>query len=104
MTALAYICLFVGAWTLACSVLRLVDKLEGRGVKKTCRWHVIASQCSHWRGERTERCQWQMKRGERVAAVKILAALMPLQNFGNRNRKSAPRGYGFPRRATPSSE
>ena len=24
-------------------------------------------------GERTERCQWQMKRGERVAAVKILS-------------------------------
>ena len=42
MTALAYICLFVGAWTLACSVLRLVDKLEGRGVKKTCRWHVFS--------------------------------------------------------------
>lgn len=30
MTALAYICLFVGAWTLSCGVLRLVDKLEGR--------------------------------------------------------------------------
>ena len=45
------------------------------------------SQCAHWLrndrefykgcgragrcGERTERCQWQMKRGERVAAVKI---------------------------------
>ena len=50
MTALAYICLFVGAWTLSCGVLRLVDKLEGWGVKKTCRRHVIASQCSHWRG------------------------------------------------------
>ena len=35
------------------------------------------------------RCQRQMKHGERVAAVKILAALMPLQNFGNRNRESA---------------
>ena len=35
---------------------------------------VIASQCSHWRGERSERCQWQVKRGDRVAAVKILAA------------------------------
>ena len=35
---------------------------------------VIASQCSHWRGERSERCLWQMKRGERVAAVKILGA------------------------------
>ena len=30
MTALTYICLFVGAWTLASGVLRLVDKLEGR--------------------------------------------------------------------------
>ena len=28
MTALTYICLFVGAWRLACGVLRLVDKLE----------------------------------------------------------------------------
>ena len=28
--------------------------------------------CHCW--ERSERCQWQMKRGERVAAVKILAA------------------------------
>ncbi len=26
------------------------------------------------RGERAERCQWQMKRGERVAAVKISSA------------------------------
>ena len=32
---------------------------------------VIANQCAHWCGERAERCQWQMKRGERVAAVKI---------------------------------
>ena len=39
-------------------------------------------------GERAVRCQWQMKRGERVAAVTILAAFMPLQNCGNRNRKS----------------
>ena len=31
MTALTYICLIVGAWQLACGVLRLVDKLEGRG-------------------------------------------------------------------------
>lgn len=30
MTALKYICLFVGAWRLACGVLRLVDKLENR--------------------------------------------------------------------------
>ena len=26
------------------------------------------------KGERSERCQWQMQRGERVAAVKISAA------------------------------
>lgn len=31
MTVLTYICLIVGAWQLACGVLRLVDKLEGRG-------------------------------------------------------------------------
>ncbi len=42
MTALTYICLIVGAWRLACGVLRLVDRLEGRGVKKTCRWHVFS--------------------------------------------------------------
>ena len=30
MTALTYICLFVGAWRLACGVLRLGDKLENR--------------------------------------------------------------------------
>ena len=30
MTALTYICLFIGAWRLACGVLRLVDKLENR--------------------------------------------------------------------------
>lgn len=30
MTALTYICLIVGAWRLACGVLRLVDRLEGR--------------------------------------------------------------------------
>ncbi len=31
MTALTYICLIVGAWRLACGVLHLVDRLEGRG-------------------------------------------------------------------------
>ena len=36
---------------------------------------VIANQCAHWCGERTERCRWQMKRGERVAAVKISSAI-----------------------------
>ena len=30
MTALTYICLFVGAWRLACGVLSLSTKLEGR--------------------------------------------------------------------------
>lgn len=30
MTALTYICLFVGAWRLAWGVLWLVDKLEHR--------------------------------------------------------------------------
>ena len=30
MTALTYICLFVGAWRLACGILHLVDKLERR--------------------------------------------------------------------------
>ncbi len=37
--------------------------------------------------------QWQMKRGERVAAVKISAAFTPLRKFGYRkyrNRKSVP--------------
>ena len=33
---------------------------------------VFAYFCHCW--ERSERCQWQMKRGERVATVKILAA------------------------------
>ena len=42
MTALTYICLIIGAWRLACGLLRLVDRLEGRGVKKTCRWHVFS--------------------------------------------------------------
>ena len=34
MTALTYICLFVGAWRLACGVLRLVDKLEDHKVHR----------------------------------------------------------------------
>ena len=38
------------------------------------------------RGKRTERYLRQMKGGERVAAVKISAAFMPLRNFGHRNR------------------
>ena len=42
MTVLAYICLIAGAWQLAGCVMRLVDRLEGRGVKKTCRWHVFS--------------------------------------------------------------
>ena len=40
-------------------------------------------------GKRTERYLRQMKRGERVAAVKISAAQTPPKNFGNRNRIEA---------------
>ena len=48
------------------------------------------------KGERSERCQWQMKRGERVAAVKILAAQIPQQNFGHRSRSCrAKRDWGI---------
>ena len=36
------------------------------------------------------RCRWQIKHGERVAAVKISAAQMPLRNFGHRNRIMPP--------------
>ena len=39
-------------------------------------------------GRRAVRRQWQMKHGERVAAVKISVALIPLRNLGHRNRKS----------------
>ena len=35
---------------------------------------VIARQSADWRGERAVRCLWQMKHGERVAAVKISSA------------------------------
>ena len=35
--------------------------------------HVIANQRARWCGERIERCRWQKKRDERVAAVKILS-------------------------------
>ena len=34
--------------------------------------------------------QWQMKRSERVTAVKNSAVFTPLRNFGYRNRKSVP--------------
>ena len=50
------------------------------------------------RGERTERCQWQKKRGERVAAVKISSV----------RRKSAQKfwapqqGHPFPRLTFPA--
>ena len=48
---------------------------NGRRADRVVRpYIVIASQCSHWRGERAVRCRWQMKHGERVAAVKISAA------------------------------
>ena len=40
-------------------------------LKRTpCKKYVI-SRAHRARGEQTERCQWQKKRGERVAAVKI---------------------------------
>ena len=41
------------------------------------------------RGERAERCQWQKKRGERVAAVeKIEEKRKPEDFFGHRNRRA----------------
>ena len=41
-----------------------------------------------YKGERAERCQWQEKRGERVAAVeKIEEKRKPEDFFGHRNRK-----------------
>ena len=39
----------------------------GRPLRMRCKGRGTAGRC----GERTERCQWQRKRGERVAAVKI---------------------------------
>ena len=40
-------------------------------------------------GERAERCQWQEKRGERVAAVeKIEEKRKPEDFFGHRNRRA----------------
>ena len=42
---------------------------------------VIANRCAHRCGERIERCRWQRKRDERVAAVKILSG----------RRKAAPK-------------
>ena len=36
-------------------------------LRESYKWHGGAGRC----GERTERCQWQKKRSERVAAVKI---------------------------------
>ena len=42
---------------------------------------VIANRCAHRCGERIERCRWQKKRDERVAAVKILSG----------RRKAAPK-------------
>ena len=48
------------------------------------------------RGERTERCRWQMKRGERVAAVeKIEEKRKPEDFFGHRNRNSQGTGGIF---------
>ena len=42
-------------------------RLRGSPLRKRNMECVEAGRC----GERTERCQWQEKRGERVAAVKI---------------------------------
>ena len=48
-----------------------------------------------YKGERAERCQWQKKRGERVAAVeKIEEKRKPEDFFGHRNRKA--RGAAAP--------
>ena len=58
MTALTYICLFVGAWQLACGLLRLVDRLEGRGVKKTCRWHVFSPDRGGYAAAASIRLRW----------------------------------------------
>ena len=39
-------------------------------------------------GERTERCQWQIKRGERVAAVDKIEEMRKPEDFiGYRNRE-----------------
>ena len=38
-------------------------------MQSVCKYVIARAQRA--RGERTERCQWQRKRGERVAAVKI---------------------------------
>ena len=52
-------------------------------------------------GERAERCQWQIQRGEGVAAVeKIEVKREPEDFFGNRNRMSQPT-WLFRRKATP---
>ena len=58
-----------------------------------CLCIVIASQCSHWRGERSERCQWQIKQ----AAFKAQRGPMSLRNFGHRNRKSVTLASPFGR-------
>ena len=66
--------------------------------------HVIfrfAALCNTLEGERAERCQWQKKRGERVAAVeKIEEKRKPEDFFGHRNRKP----WALPRRCNGTVE
>ena len=50
----------------------------------------IANQCAHRCGERIERCRWQRKRDERVAAVKILSG-----------RRKAARKFWAPQQGHP---
>ena len=52
--------------------------------------HVIANQRARWCGERIERCRWQKKRDERVAAVKILSG-----------RRKAARKFWAPQQGHP---
>ena len=49
--------------------------------------HFAADALLRLVGERSERCLWQKKRGERVAAVKFSSKKRePRRKFGNRNR------------------
>ena len=62
-----------------------------------CAAHLISQKSKIFdsfpsRGERAERCQWQEKRGERVAAVeKIEEKRKPEDFFGHRNRRAKGR-------------
>ena len=64
------------------SALRAATSPMGRG------WRFAPKAQAPPLGERTERCRWQKKRGERVAAVeKIEEKRKPEDFFGHRNRK-----------------